>query len=87
MTCCESLYRKFLNDCFVSCIYTTNKVSCKDGLIRLAPFIVVNKQSFFSYPPLASKAERDITYGIRAKLKRSDLMDSSTYTYVVNYVI
>ena len=28
----------------------------------------------------------DITYGIRAKLQSSDLMDSSTCRYVVKYV-
>ena len=48
------------------------------------------KEKNFPCSPLilASRAKRDITYGIRAKrLKRSDLMDSSTYRYDVSYLI
>jgi len=33
-----------------------------------------------------SRYKRYVTYGIRAKLKCLDLMDSSTCRYVVNYV-
>ena len=44
-----------------------------------------------NFPPLShimeSRYKRYVTYGIREKLKRSDLMDSSTCRYVVNYVI
>ena len=56
---------------------------------RLNPFVVIKtkKNSTTFLHILASRDKMDITYGIRAKLKHSDLMDSSTCRYVVNYVI
>ena len=45
------------------------------------------KKLYHFYAHIVINAERDITYGIRAKrLKRSDLMDTSTYRYDVSYV-
>ena len=70
--------------------------SCKVCTNRLNPFIVIKEQkkrrkkkkTFTTFPhTLASRYQRDTTYGIRAKrLKRSDLMDLSTYRYDVSYV-
>ena len=57
---------------------------------RLDLFIVIKTKTkhfpFFSHT-LASRAKRDTTYGIRAKLKCLDPMNSLTCKYVVNYVI
>ena len=62
----------------------------KSAASRLDLFIVIKTKTkhflFFSHT-LASRAKRDITYGIKAKLKCSDLMDSLTCRYDVNYVI
>jgi len=49
--------------------------------------VTVHKVFFsFTHPSstMDSRYKRYSTYGIRARLKRSDLMDSSTYRYVVN---
>ena len=47
------------------------------------------KEKIYSplFPIMELRYKRYSTYGIRARLKRSDLMDSSTYRYVFNYVI
>ena len=53
--------------------------------------LVAVHEVFFSFTQssyiMTSRYKRYITYGIRAKIQRLDLMDSSTYRYAVNNVI
>ena len=77
----------------MDCRHNGYEISGKACANRLNPLVIIKEQKerkknlYHFSAHFAIKVLRDITSGIRAKLKRSDLMDSSTCRYVMNYVI